>query len=378
MERFKKWIGRTLKDPRRQYGNILYCLDIILFIVLCTIMTKRDATYANMVDYGTANRAWISRFFDMPNGIPTDDTFRRVLERIDPKQLGKFLRQWMKHCIGRRAVVSVDGKTIRGSASATEKGKHIVSAFIKRNHLTLGDICVSAKSNEITAVPQLIDELALFGLRGSIITADAMSCQKAIVEKIAGKGADYVIGLKGNQESLHEDVKLYWDTFSRTLPCKEERDMEHGRYERRTYRLLTEEDDGDRLSWLCQKRQWKNLRGIGMAERAFTDADGKHRETRYFITSLTQLDEFAMAVREHWGIENNLHWTLDVVFREDSSLVKKENAPHNLNIFRKTALFLLKAVDIKNCSLDRKMYRASMSTDFLEQFLFNGKIFSEK
>lgn len=237
---------------------------------------------------------------------------------------------------------------------------------------------MTAKSNEITAVPKLIDDISLFGLKGAIITADAMSCQKAIVKKIVDKGADYVIGLKGNQGTLHEDVILYMNTFKDRLDAKTERDMEHGRHERRVYRLLTEENDEGRLDWLSDRYQWANLRGIGIVERFYSDDSGEHTETRYFITSLTRLEEFTRAVREHWGIENNLHWTLDVVFREDASQVRKENAPLNMNIFRKAALYLLKAVDIKNCSLDRKMYRASMSTDFLEQFIFNPQIFLEK
>ena len=373
MRKFKKWVNRTIVDPRRSYGNKKHSLELILFIVLCTMMTKRDATYTNMADFAAAHRRWLGKFFDIRSGLPSDDTIRRVMERIDPKQLSQFLRRWLSHCVRKGSIISVDGKTIRGSGRGERKPLHIVSAFVKESHATLGDIVVEAKTNEITAVPKLLDEIAVIDLRGTIITADAMSCQKAITKKIVSKGADYVIGLKANQEKLYEMVKKRMEIGKWRAKSVVETDSKacHGRREIRTYYLLVEGDAFRDLAGLNPDKEWAGFRSIGMVEREYVDAKGTHKDTRYFIASVQDEKDFARAVREHWGIENNLHWTLDVVFREDASLAKKDNAPAALNSMRKMALYLLKGFQVKGCSMDRKMYIASMDSDFLLEMILN-------
>lgn len=237
-----------------------------------------------------------------------------------------------------------------------------MSAFVAENQLTLGEICVEEKTNEITAVPELLD---LIDVEGDIVTADAMSCQKKIVEKIKDKKADYVIGLKQNQPSLYKDTEDYFNEFAVDISSKTTLDKGHGRIEKREYRLLTD------LSWLEQKDEWKGLNAFGSARSTITENGEAHEFTRYFITSLTDLDEFADFVRKHWSIENQLHWCLDVVFREDASRARKDNSPLNLNIMRKTALNLVSQAQYKRISKKRLMFRAALEPTLFLEILFN-------
>ena len=299
----------------------------------------------------------------LPNGIPDSDTFRRVFERTDPGELAEILRDWLDLYREKRSVVSIDGKTIRGSKSGGHKACHVVSAFVQENRITLGEIKTDEKSNEITAVPELLDML---DLEGAIVTADAMSCQTKIVFKIVEKGADYVIGLKGNQSALWEDVRLYFNDAINGVESSQTLEKGHGRIEKREYFLSNEVD------WLWQKENWAKLNSVGAVKSTVQEKGETRSETRYFITSLTRIDEFARATREHWGIENRLHWCLDVIFREDASRAKRGNSPLNLNILRKTALPLLQTADFGRMGIKKKMFRAAMSTSALE-FILTGK-----
>ena len=215
-------------------------------------------------------------------------------------------------------MVAIDGKTICGSKSKSHRAYHVVSAFAAENQLVLGELVTEEKSNEITAVPELLDTL---DIAGSIVTADAMSCQKAIVRKIQEGKADYVIGLKGNQPALLEDVSLYFQDFSKELPCLITRDKDHGRVEKREYRLLTD------LFWLLERSEWEGLKAVGSVRSTITRSGVTSTDTRFFITSLTDIERFSYAVRKHWSIENQLHWCLDVIFDEDASRAKKDLSP---------------------------------------------------
>ena len=206
---------------------------------------------------------------------------------------------------------------ICGSGKDKLRAYHIVSAFVTDNHLTLGEICVEETTNEITAVPELLD---LIDVKGDIVTADAMSCQKKIVEKIIDKKADYTIGLKQNQPALYKDTEDYFKAFSADIPSKPTIEKGHGRIEKREYQLLTD------LSWLEQKNEWKGLNALGCARSTIAENGEILEFMRYFITSLTNLETFADSVRKHWAIENQLHWCLDVVFREDASRARKDNS----------------------------------------------------
>ena len=352
----------SVTDPRRQWGNKRHLLIDILAIGLCTIVCGGE-DFTDMENFGIEKLEWLRTFLALPNGIPDSDTFRRMFERIDSGELAKILRDWLDLYREKRSVVSIDGKTIRGSKSGGRKACHVVSAFVQENRITLGEIKTDEKSNEITAIPELLDML---DLEGAIVTADAMSCQTKIVSKIVEKSADYVIGLKDNQSTLLEDVRLYFSDSINGVESSKTYEKGHGRIEKREYFLSNEVD------WLWQKENWAKLNSVGAVKSTVQEKGKIRTETRYFITSLTRMDEFARATREHWGIENRLHWCLDVIFREDASRARCGNSPLNLNILRKTALPLLQAADFGRMGIKKKMFRAAMSTSALE-FILMGK-----
>ena len=353
---------QNISEPRRvRYGNIRHKLEDIIIIGLCTVICKGE-DYADMEEFGKEREEWLGGFLELPNGIPDSDTFRRVFERLKPDEVANCLRDWLDTEREKRAVVAIDGKTIRGSGNAEHKAYHVVSAFVAENQITLGEITISEKSNEITAVPELLE---LIDVEGSIVTADAMSCQKQIVEKIIDEKADYVIGLKENQPTLHEDVRLYFDAIQTGYQEKTTVEKDHGRIEKREYRLLND------LSWLEQRNDWKGLNAVGSVTATIQENDARSVFTRYFITSLTDVQEFAYAVRKHWAIENQLHWSLDVIFREDLSRARKDNSPLNMNILRKTALSLLNQAKYGRISKKKLMFKAALNPDILLQILFS-------
>lgn len=329
----------TLKDkiqyitePRRTtHGNIRHKLEDIIIIGLCTIICGGE-DFNDMEEFGKEREEFLSSFLELPNGIPDSDTFRRLFEKLDPTELSNVLTDWLEAEFAGRCVVAVDGKTIRGSANERHKAYHVVSAFIAENQITLREITVEEKSNEITAVPELLE---LLEIEDAIVTADAMSCQKEIVQKIHDGGADYCIALKGNQPALLKDTEEYFDAYADEMPKRETVEKGHGRIEKREYRLLTD------IGWLEKGEEWAGIKGLGMAKQTVCKGEETTEYTRYFITSLTDIDEFAYAVRKHWSIENQLHWCLDVIFREDAARERKDNSPRNMNVLRKTALSLL-------------------------------------
>lgn len=347
-----------LTDHRRQWGNLRHKLVDIVFIGLVSVISGGQ-DYEHMEDTGYGKYEWFKDRLELPNGIPDSDTFRRVFERINPKELSKVLSEVVEV---QGKVVAVDGKTIRGSGNTEHKAYHVVSAWVAENQITLGQLEISEKSNEITAIPELLETL---DINGSTVTIDAMGCQKQIAEKICGKGADYIFGLKANQSALLHDVKLYFETEV----VEEQTDTlekDHGRIEKREYYLETN------IDWLPYRSEWKNLNGIGMIKSSVTSTKTGEltQESRYFITSLTDVEQFAYAVRKHWSIESQLHWQLDVTFHEDASRARKDNSPLNLNILRKEALALLNQADLgKRVSTRRKMSRAAMDNSALDLIL---------
>ena len=351
-----------LTDKRRQWGNLRHKLVDIVFIGLVSVICGgRD--FEHMEDTGCGKYDWFKKHLELPNGIPDSDTFRRVFERLEPKELAEVLQE-VTEVAG--TTVAIDGKTICGSGNDKHKAYHVVSAWVAEYQITLGQLETSEKSNEITAIPELID---ILDIKGSTVTTDAMGCQKQIAAKIIEKNADYVLGLKGNQPSLYQDVKLY---FESELPQSTIRTLEkdHGRIEKREYYLETDVD------WIPQRADWVNLRGIGMVRTSVTSMKTEEftQQCRYFITSLTDIDQFAYAVRKHWSIESQLHWQLDVAFREDASRARKDNSPLNLNILRKQALSLLNNADFgKRVSIRRKMSRAAMNHTALDIILASKK-----
>ena len=364
---------RGVDDPRRQWGFIRHKLLDILVIGLCSI-TVRGEGFDEMEDLGRAWEEWFRKFLELPNGIPDEDTFRRIFERVNSSQLLSCLQQWLaeKSLSGGREI-NLDGKTIRGSGcvSAERKGIHMVSAWVNENNLTLGQLATEAHSNEITAIPQLLD---MIDIEGDTVTIDAMGCQTEIASKIRSKHADYVLAVKENQATLYNEIKEYFDYIdegrhARDMPedvWESGLEKDHGRVEKRRIRTACD------ISFLSRKKQWKDIKTIieYLCERTV-----KEKTTityKYYISSKdTSAEEFGRIIRNHWSIENNLHWALDVSFREDACRARKDNSPKNLTVLRKIALSRLRAVNAgKRVSIRRKMFRASLNPDFLHKVLF--------
>lgn len=347
-----------LTDSRRQWGNLRHKLVDIVFIGLVSVICG-GTDFEHMEDTGYGKEAWFRERLELPNGIPDSDTFRRVFERLNPKELAEVLQETVNT---EGKTVAIDGKTICGSANEQHRAYHVVSAWVAENQITLGQLAVAEKSNEITAIPELLNML---DVSGSTVTIDAMGCQKQIAAKIIQNRADYVLSLKGNQASLLEDVRFYFEQeIAKEMLSTKEKD--HGRMERRTYYLET------CIDWLAQRSDWVGLNGIGMVQTmVMKPSTGEMtEERRYYLTSLTDIGAFAHAVRKHWSVENQLHWQLDVTFREDNSRARKDHAPLNLNILRKEALRLLNQADLgKRVSVRRKMSRAAMDCSALDCIL---------
>ena len=318
IEELKEALGR-IRDPRRiDRGHILHKLEDIIIIGLCTFVCN-GSDFSDMEAFGKEREEWLRGFLELPNGIPDSDTFRRVFERLEPAALSESLYDWLASNRKEGCVVAVDGKTICGSRNHDHRAYHVVSAFVAENQITLGEVVTEEKSNEITAVPELLEALQI---KNSVVTADAMSCQKGIVKTIRGKGADYVIGLKKNQPNLLEEISLYYDSFSQEIPVLTVREKGHGRIEKREYQLLTD------LTWLNERENWAGLNAAGRVR-----------------TSVTRLD---------------------VIFKEDSSRARKDLSPLNLNVLRKVALALCKQCKnpkLSKSSLQKRRFRASLNPE---------------
>ena len=371
------------KVPDYRSGNgIRHELADILMIALLTFLTN-GTTYADMRVFAEIHVEELKKFLLLPNGIPSQDTFEHIFAGLNPKALRGVLREYigdiktsaMNSGLG-RLIVSLDGKTLCGSGSKCggKKAKHIVSAFASQLRLVLGEIATDEKSNEITAIPKLLE---MFCQSGMIITIDAMGTQTDIAEAIISKEADYVLSVKKNQPTLFNDVSIAMEAleFQATKAIKAqmkevglyERTAEkgHGRYEVRECYICLD------LSLLSTAQDWKGIAGFGMivSKREQLNKPDKNIPTinrEYFIYSLcnTNAKDILCIKRSHWAIENNLHWSLDVIFREDASRARLDNAPENLNVIRKEVLQLLLADKSVKGSVKSKLYRCSQSLDY--------------
>lgn len=361
----------TLEDPRTEYLIEHRLLDIVA-LTICAVVCGAEG-WEDIEAYGRSKLEWLETFLELPNGIPSHDTISRVFARLEPSKLQECFVSWVKAVaqLSEGEVIAIDGKSVRHSY---DKGKgpsaiHMVSAWASENRLALGQVKVADKSNEITAIPQLLD---ILDIQGCIVTIDAMGAQKEIAKQITEQGADYVLSLKGNQGNLHEDVQQLFDWASKT----DFKDIEHevyqtiekghGRLEKRRYYLL------GNVEHLVDAHQWVGLKRVGMieSERHIKDKPTT-TERRYYLTSLNGgVERFARASRGHWGIENRLHWSLDVVFREDDSRIRSDHAPENMTLIRKIALNLLSKESSKG-SKKRKRLKAGWDNDFLIQVLLS-------
>jgi len=369
--RMKDHLGE-IHDPRRQWGNIRHKLVDILIIALCTVIVGED-DYDVMEDWGLENEQWLRGFLELPEGIPDRDTFRRFFERINPQELLRSLNAWLQPpAVSGGREVNFDGKTIRGSGKEGEhEALHIVSAWVGSQNLVLGQVATDEKSNEITAIPQVLD---LIDIRGDVVTIDAMGCQTAIAQQIREKEADYVLSVKENHPVLYQDIREYCE-YLEEGPCQDKPDdqwtspleKDHGRIERRSITTITN------LDWLDSKGLWKDLATIICYRTNRTVGGSTTITNQYYISSMTASAEtFGRIIRGHWSIENQLHWSLDVQFREDASQIRKDRAPENMNILRKIALARLRAtpVPVKRFSTRRKSFKAATNRTFLFSVLF--------
>ncbi len=353
----------VLRDPRVERTRE-HLLEEILLIAIAAVLSGAES-WNDMEDYGHAKREWLKTFLSLPSGIPSHDTFNRVFAALDPAELEKGFVDWVCSIARLTAgeVVAIDGKALCGSRQPGQKAVvHMVSAWASVNNLVLGQRKVDDKSNEITAIPKLLEALEL---SGTVVTIDAMGCQKAIAEKIVDKKADYILAVKDNQGHLLEEVK---DSF-RMLAADavaEEIDCGHGRVERRRCSVIAD------TSLVEQAGEWPSLRGLVRieAERYHKVSGKSEREIRYYITSLKpDAVRLNAAIRQHWSIENKLHWALDVSFGEDQSRKRAGYAAQNFSILNRIALNLLKQEKTSKRGIKGKRLNAGWNHEYLLKLL---------
>jgi predicted transposase YbfD/YdcC len=358
-----------LTDPRRR--EVTYPLINIVTIAICAVVCGAD-DFVSIAEYGNKKRKWLATFLDLSAGIPSHDRFNAVFAALKPAEFEKCLLSWIAalHEISGGQIVAIDGKTLRRSfdAASSKAAIHMVSAWATANHISLGQVVVDAKSNEITAIPKLLEILAI---SGCLVTIDAMGCQTEIAEKIVDAGANYVLAVKANQPTLAEGIQDFFldhleDDFARVKVSRHEtNERGHGRVEARSYYVCPVPDD------LPDRERWKNLVAIGITINDTARGEKHSDEVRYYILSKKLSGrKFAEAVRGHWSIENRLHWQLDVTFGEDQSRIRKGHADANFSILRRTALSLLKNNRTSKVGIKNRRLAAGWDDDYLTQVLF--------
>ena len=340
----------------------LHQLPDILFITLCAVISGAD-NWVMIEQFGKSKQAWFEGVLNLPNGIPSHDTFGDVFAAIDTEQFSTCFSNWVNALsrISQGQVIAIDGKTLRRSLdkASNQSAIHMVSAWAQSNALVLGQVKVDDKSNEITAIPRL---LKLFDLAGAVVTIDAMGCQTEITKQIIEQGGDYALSLKGNQGNLHEDVRAWFESDLASASQHEHLDGGHGRVEIRRLRA-----SGD-IDWLRARHpHWTALKSIIAVESERHIGDERQRETRYFISSLSAAspEKLGQVIRAHWSVENSLHWVLDVSFDEDRNRTRQGNSAANLAIVRHLALNLLKHEKSLKVGIKTKRARAGWDHDYL-------------
>mgnify|MGYP000146662145 CR=1 FL=1 len=359
-----------IKDIRIERGKKHQLIDIIT-ISICAVVCGADG-WEEIELYGITKKKWLEEFLELPNGIPSHDTFARVFSQINPEEFNKSFLSWVRGIckITAGAIIAFDGKQSRNSGDE-ENGRGVintVSAWAVSNRLVLGQTKVEGKSNEITALPELINVL---DLAGCIVTIDAMGCQREIVKRIIQKEADYVIAVKQNQPSLYNKVEQLFKQAIKTrgegikMSSLNTKEINRGREETRNYLMIS-----DIATSIDPLQKWQKLTSIGMVESVRVVNGKTSVETRYFITSLEdKVEKLAEAIRGHWSIENSLHWVLDVTFQEDKSRIRRDNAPANFAVLRHIAVNIIGQNKSRKLSVRKKRFLASLDDEYSRELL---------
>lgn len=366
---------QTIDDWRVQRTQ-LHNLADILVIATCAMLCGQGH-YTHMEAFGQLRRPWLETFLSLPHGIPSHDTFRKVFSLLDPKRFAEAFSLWTQGVLAKlsgegpgsrlQGVIAIDGKALRRAVESGEKPAVIVGAWASELSLSLGQVKVADKSNEIGALPALLEMLTL---KGCIVTLDAMGCQREVAQKVVERGGDYILALKGNQESLHQQVSHYLDTGLELAKAEgnyhEEESCGHGRKEVR--RCWVSDEVGD---WLQGADKWKGLRTVAAVECERTLGGETTVQRRYFISSLkADATLLAASVRSHWGIENSLHWVLDVTFGEDDSRARTGASAENLATLRRLAHAMIKNENpVSKKSINQRKFEAGLNPDYLLRLL---------
>lgn len=353
----------SIKDPRMDRTKKHKLIDI-LAIVICAVLSDAEG-WDEIVEFAECKETWLKRFLTLDNGIPSADTIRRVISRIHPSAFQQSFFSWIEAVFGPHKMqhVAIDGK----KSGSSEAAIHIVSAWAEAQEgvysdLCLGQVAVADKSNEITAIPEL---LKILDLKGALLTIDAIGCQKDIVEQIVTENqANYCIAVKANQPELYQTIVEFFDEHTKNynipIMTHETVDNQHGRVEHRRYFT-----SGD-IDWFPCLKDWGTVKSIGMVESWVLNGSKESNERRFYILSIAaDAGKFAKAVRSHWGIENKLHWVLDVAFSEDASKISDRNAQQNIALIRKMSLNNLQKIKTKNDSFKRMRKRCGWDEDYL-------------
>jgi predicted transposase YbfD/YdcC len=353
---------RDMPD-RRVLGKVSHKLHDILVITVCAVICGLEH-WTQIEDFGRANEQWFKTFLDLPNGIPSHDTFGKVFSFLDPDEFERRIQKWIHALVGSGTQgkhIAIDGKTLRKSFDTASKktAVHMINAYVHENHAVFGQVRVEGKTNEITSIPRLLEMLQL---KQATVTIDAMGCQKDIAKRIVARQGHYVFSLKGNQGMLHEDVQTFMDDLITrgsvaSSDYYETIEKSHGRIEIRKCWTCWD------IGWLIQRHPWAGLSSIAAVECTRTLQEQTRRERRYFISSHSgqQAQKMATLIRNHWRVENELHWTLDVSFNEDQCRVRVEDAAENLSRIRRISLIVLK--NDTTCKLGIKSKRAKAGYD---------------
>jgi predicted transposase YbfD/YdcC len=364
-----------IQDPRIDRTKLHKLIDIII-IAICAVICGAEG-WEEIEQFGKEKQEWLENILELPNGIPSHDTISRVFSKINPQDFEKCFFEWVSSITGNiKGVVAIDGKTLRRShdKSIGKKALHLVSAWAAENRLVLAQLATEEKSNEITAIPEL---LCMLDLSGCIVTIDAMGTQKKVVKQIVEQKGDYALALKKNQGTLYTKVQEAFelakkDDFSSVKHEKTRiEETGHGRQEIRSYWII---DDESVISVLNPNGDWEHLRSIGMVESTRVIGDKTTKQVKYYILSIEgMVERFSYAVRAHWGIENTVHWILDVAFREDLSRIREGHSAHNFAVLRHIALNLLQKEKTAKVGIHAKRLKAGWSISYLEKVIFGGR-----